>query len=246
MDAAPTMFDVQQVEVLRGPQGTKFGSSALAGFINVKTNEESQETEAKIEATVGSRNTKALGVAVGGTLIEDELTARANLKFLVNDDLNFDLKVLHLNIDNGYDAFNFDNDFTTISDDPGHDRLKSNAVVLTANYNFNHAVNMKATMTKTDTTSVYGYDEDWTFEAYDVPNFAYVAFDNYIRKRKNNSLDVRFMSAEQGCIFNGYTDWVAGIHHISQNERLDRKYVSIYGGSDGYYDYNTINSSVYG
>ena len=277
MGAGATMFDVKQVEVLRGPQGTKFGSSALAGVINIKTNEATKNSKVKIEATGGSHNTKALGVAAGGTLIddtllgriavhkhtsdgymenthlnrkdtqnEDELTARLNLKFLVNDELNFDLKVLHLNIDNGYDAFNFKNGYETISDDPGHDRLKSNAVALTANYKITNKVNMKAVVTKANTDSEYGYDEDWTFEAYDAPNFAYVAFDNYKRKRENRSLELRFMSSENGRIFNNTTDWVAGVYHLGQDESLNRNYTSTYGGSISSYDYNTVNSSVYG
>ena len=280
MGAGATMFDVEQVEVLRGPQGTKFGSSALAGVINIKTNEASKETKAKIEATVGSFNTKALGVAVGGTLIEnkllgriavhkhssdgymenthlnrkdtqneDELTARANLKFLVNDDLNFDLKILHLNIDNGYDAFNFKNGYQTISDDPGHDKLKSDAVALTANYKLTNKVNMKATLTKTDADSEYGYDVDWAHDNYTIPaNWPYSYTDNYKRKRKNASVELRLMSSETGRIFDNSTDWVAGVYGIKQDERLDRVYNKKSSSTIEYssYDYNTVNNSLYG
>ena len=38
-----TLFDTRQVEVLRGPQGTVYGANALAGLINVRTEDPSQD-----------------------------------------------------------------------------------------------------------------------------------------------------------------------------------------------------------
>ena len=74
-----TMFDVEQVEVLRGPQGTTFGANAMAGVINLQSKAPTKETEAHIEATVGNYNTKALGAALGGTLIDDTLLGRVSI-----------------------------------------------------------------------------------------------------------------------------------------------------------------------
>ncbi len=74
-----TLFDVQQIEVLRGPQGTTFGANAMAGMIAVQSNEPTKELEGHIETTVGNYNTKALGVAIGGTLIEDTLLGRFSI-----------------------------------------------------------------------------------------------------------------------------------------------------------------------
>jgi outer membrane receptor protein involved in Fe transport len=96
---AVTLFDVKQIEVLKGPQGTTFGANGMAGVINVQSNEPTKETEGHIEATIGDYNTKAFGAAVGGTLIEDTLLGRISVykntsdgfmenSFLNRDDVN--------------------------------------------------------------------------------------------------------------------------------------------------------------
>ena len=48
------LYDLQRVEVLRGPQGTLFGKNTTAGLINIITNQPTQETESKIRLGVGS------------------------------------------------------------------------------------------------------------------------------------------------------------------------------------------------
>jgi outer membrane receptor protein involved in Fe transport len=74
-----TTFDTEQVEVLRGPQGTAFGANAMAGVINIQSKKPTKETEAHVEATVGNYNTKALGAALGGTIIEEKLLGRVSV-----------------------------------------------------------------------------------------------------------------------------------------------------------------------
>jgi outer membrane receptor protein involved in Fe transport len=87
-------FDVEQIEILKGPQGTTFGANAMAGVVNVQSKAPTKETEAHAEVTVGNYNTKAVGVAVGGSLIEDTLLGRVSLYkntsdgFIENDHLN--------------------------------------------------------------------------------------------------------------------------------------------------------------
>ena len=48
------LYDLQRVEVLRGPQGTLFGKNTTAGLINIITNQPTQETEGKIRLGAGS------------------------------------------------------------------------------------------------------------------------------------------------------------------------------------------------
>jgi iron complex outermembrane recepter protein len=63
-----TLFDVEQIEVLRGPQGTVYGANALAGIINVRTRAPSAEPEFELEATAGDHGTIGAAAVAGGAL----------------------------------------------------------------------------------------------------------------------------------------------------------------------------------
>ena len=63
-----SLFDVEQVEVLRGPQGTRYGANALGGLIKVKTREPRPEREFDTEMSVGEDGLWSVGAAAGGGL----------------------------------------------------------------------------------------------------------------------------------------------------------------------------------
>lgn len=68
------LFDVERIEVLRGPQGTLFGRNTTGGSINVVTRRPSEEFEAKVSATVGNYNALEFRGLVTGPL-SDNLSA---------------------------------------------------------------------------------------------------------------------------------------------------------------------------
>jgi outer membrane receptor protein involved in Fe transport len=70
-----TLFDVEQVEVLRGPQGTRYGANALGGLIKVATRDPRRELEFITEATAAQDDAFGLGVVVGGAIAGTETGA---------------------------------------------------------------------------------------------------------------------------------------------------------------------------
>lgn len=65
---AGSLFDVKQVEVLRGPQSTRYGASAIAGLVNIQSNEPTAAGETLLETTFGSDQLREIGLANSGAL----------------------------------------------------------------------------------------------------------------------------------------------------------------------------------
>jgi iron complex outermembrane receptor protein len=60
------LFDIERVEVLRGPQGTLFGRNTPAGIVKFDTVKPSQEFDADLSLTYGELETAIIQGAVGG------------------------------------------------------------------------------------------------------------------------------------------------------------------------------------
>jgi iron complex outermembrane receptor protein len=70
-------FDVERVEVLRGPQGTLYGRNATAGVINViSAKPDMNEFKGSIKGEVGNYHSKRIVAMVNVPLVEDKLAVR--------------------------------------------------------------------------------------------------------------------------------------------------------------------------
>jgi outer membrane receptor protein involved in Fe transport len=78
-----TLFDVNRIEVLRGPQGTLYGASSMGGAIRVILNKPTQEYEGTVEGQMMSTKGGGFGYFVNGMVnlpvVKDLLAVRAVL-----------------------------------------------------------------------------------------------------------------------------------------------------------------------
>lgn len=72
------LFDVESMEVIRGPQGTLFGRNTTAGMLKFNTVKPRQDFDAYVKLGVGNLNTVNAEAAVGGGLT-DQLSARVSV-----------------------------------------------------------------------------------------------------------------------------------------------------------------------
>ncbi|MBV2130959.1 TonB-dependent receptor [Arsukibacterium indicum] len=79
------LFDVQAVEVIRGPQGTLFGRNTTAGIIKFDSVKPRQDFDGYFKTTAGTLGMMNVEGAIGGGLT-DELSARVSLMSNHRDD----------------------------------------------------------------------------------------------------------------------------------------------------------------
>ena len=186
------LMDTQQVEVLRGPQGTRFGTNALAGMVNIRTNEPTDTPSGYAQAGMGNYNSWNASAALSGPLAQnllgriaigqtssdgyirndyletddtnrlDEFSLRGKLRWLGGGDTFAELTAFYVDIDNGYDAFSLDNSRHTLSDEPGHDQQKSWSIAGKSYWEVKPGLALETIISWSDADTYYSYDEDWT------------------------------------------------------------------------------------
>ena len=246
-----TTFDIDRIEVLRGPQGTRYGANALAGLVYVQSAPPSAEREGRVRLTTGGDDALAGGIAFGGPLAadesllfrasahhhrsngfrvnrflgsedtngRDETTLRARLRWLSSDTLTVDVAGLYADIDNGYDAFAIDNSFTMLSDKPGRDAQRSVGGSLRIEWSGLSWATLTSITAAADSAIDFDFDADWgNADSWAPITYDFISLSD--RKRRTVSQEFRLASGEEGRIFGGTTDWLAGIYVLDLADDL--------------------------
>ena len=67
------LFDIERIEVLRGPQGTLYGRNAMGGVINIITQQPQNITKGFAEINVANRSQLRIGAGIRTPLVKDKL-----------------------------------------------------------------------------------------------------------------------------------------------------------------------------
>ncbi|MDA9904472.1 TonB-dependent receptor [Hyphomicrobiales bacterium] len=184
-------FDIKQVEVLRGPQGTLYGANALAGLINMVSNDPTEVFYSELTGLISEYGGRNIGAVISGTS-DNKFGYRVGIKntksngyidniYLNKDDTNnldetiakakftksvdnteLVLNIFYADIDNGYDAFSLDNTRETYSDEPGYDRQKTSASSFKLEKRLQNNNRIELLMSYANSDLEYAYDEDWS------------------------------------------------------------------------------------
>ena len=184
-------FDIKQVEVLRGPQGTLYGANALAGLINMVSNDPTEVFYSELTGLISEYGGRNIGAVISGTS-DNKFGYRVGIKnsksngyidniYLNKDDTNnldetiakakftksadnteLVLNIFYADIDNGYDAFSLDNTRETYSDEPGYDRQKTSASSFKFEKRLQNNNRIELLMSYANSDLEYAYDEDWS------------------------------------------------------------------------------------
>ncbi len=271
LGGAATLFDIASVDVLRGPQATRYGASALGGLIYVTSAAPEPEFGGRIEAGAGDYGTRSVGGVVTGPVAaldstfrlavqretsdgyyyndylqrhdtngRDELTLRGRWRYRPSDVVTIDVSALHVQLDNGYDAFAPDNGRTTHSDHPGIDAQHSSGASVHLTYNGAAAQTLTAIGTYADTRVQYGYDGDWGNDRYWAP-FVYDFTELQSRHRRTATAEVRLASdAGPGVA------WLLGAYAMQLRESFaDRSAGLSIDPVYGTYQQDTLTNSAY-
>ena len=261
-----TLYDLQQVEVLSGPQSVAGGANSVGGIVKLLSNTPTDQTYANISLSYAQFNESQLAGTYSSALSSsvnsrisfqqtksdgfvrnefldrddtngiDETSASILTTFELNQYSDLALNVYKFDINNGYDAFSLDNS-ATLSDEPGVDKLDALAGSLKYTHRFaQHTMQVTAYALQVQTE--YGYDEDWTFVG--IHPDGYSSVDTYYRDINRTGVDFKFASMPSA----GNNSYLLGVNVTNNIEDLRRQ--NTFLSQDYVSNYAPTNISVFG
>jgi len=73
------LFDLERIEILRGPQGTLYGKNTTGGAVNVISKKPGFDTDGYATLGFGTKNERIVDTAIGGALVDERIAARLAL-----------------------------------------------------------------------------------------------------------------------------------------------------------------------
>ena len=79
------LFDIEQIEVLKGPQGALYGRNAIGGAIIIRTRDPGDEFEGRVKLGVGNGSSVRAQAGISGPIGDGSLKYRASLSYYDTD-----------------------------------------------------------------------------------------------------------------------------------------------------------------
>ena len=267
------LFDVDQVEIYRGPQGTRFGADALAGMIQMESTAPTLDPSVKVQLGAGNYNSYEAGIAAGtgitddtavrasiyqresdgyvenrylnkDTQQQDELVSRFKLHSQLTNNLRTELSVHYIDINNGYDAFTLDNSRYSVADEPGEDNQESIAVGLANTYTGFDLFDVSLNVSGIDSELLYSFDEDWVCNDEAQPELCAAGLHEWGYSSTDTYLRDRKDQAAELQFNSKSGEWVAGIYYQGREVDLERQYTWLTQPFTS--NYETSNIAAYG
>ena len=263
------LFDAKQVEVLRGPQNTRYGQSAIAGLINIKTNDPTATEESMLETSLGQDNLKELGLMTSGPFNASENSPQYRISLFKHLSDGFRTNTtLNSNDTNGRDELNLRAKFrftpnkdTQVDLSLIHADLNNGYDVWSRDNSFttlsnqpgrdeqlSNAASLKVTWAGnpdyelTSKTSLANSNMVYSYDGDWIADPAKtVGSYHNAQHRKNYSQEFRWASTNNSKIFNGTTDWLIGTYLSNKDESNDR--TELYNYTTASDIYNTTAKS---
>jgi len=263
------LFDIDQVEIYRGPQGTRFGADGMAGMIQMQSASATSDPSLKLHLGAGTYNSHEAGLAASTGLTDDtsarvsyfrrksdgyvdnlyldkptqdqdEQVARFKLNSQLTAHLNSELNLHYIDINNGYDAFTLDNSRNSLADQPGEDNQQSYAIGLNNTYTGFDAFDVNLNLSAIDTELFYSFDEDWVCNDTNKPQLCAAG----LHPDGYSSTDIYSRDRDDQALDLQFTgkagNWVAGIYYQNRDVDLERQYTWLVNPFASTYETNNI------